>query len=241
MIKTSPRLTRELVRFACPCGHRLAAWGEEAGQTVPCPLCQRRLIIPARPPMPLAAPAARKLTTGPGGKGPSAVTVLFGLLTAAFFTYGVVWLPGDNLPGFKVAMLGVATALVAALFTYFIAGKMTTRLEWTTSVFGKVTVGATGSVGVFVFVLVWWFSVWNPSRENPKHGPAVPSTSSPVKTESPTPGPDRGKTPGTPGTSKATRQTATPEVTITIANNNTNTNTNTNTNQIVLVPPTASR
>lgn len=92
----------------------------------------------------------------PGGVAHVAITVLLGLIMAAWFMYVIVYIPTKELDGVKTPMLAVSTALFAGLFGYFLAGDMNARLEWTHSPLGKMTVHATGGVGMFVFVLVIW-------------------------------------------------------------------------------------
>jgi hypothetical protein len=88
----------------------------------------------------------------------------------AWFVYVIVWLPGENLPSFKVAMLGVSTALFAGLFGYFLVGDMTAHVEMKKSPLGKATINATGGFGLFVFVLLWWYGSWSPTPKAPDEG-----------------------------------------------------------------------
>src|SRR5207237_957094 len=50
------------------------------------------------------------------------------------------------------------SASLAGLFAFFLTGGMELNLKSPNSPFGAVVVRTTGTIGVFAFVLLWWFS-----------------------------------------------------------------------------------
>lgn len=87
-------------------------------------------------------------------------TCIFGFILLTFFIAVFVYAP-DELPEYKQRMLAIASALLAGLFAFFLTGNMGIK---------KWGVKATGGVGVFVLVLLWWFSPLAPIRVK-EHNP----------------------------------------------------------------------
>ena len=91
------------------------------------------------------------------GRNHSAASWVFGLLLLAFLVWVFVFAP-DALPEYKQRMLGVFLASLAGLFAFFLTGDIGLDIQSMPSRFGKLGVKATGGIGVFVLVLVWWWS-----------------------------------------------------------------------------------
>jgi hypothetical protein len=87
----------------------------------------------------------------------SAASWVFGLLLLAFLVWVFVFAP-DTLPEYKQRMLGVFLASLAGLFAFFLTGDIGLEIQSLQSRFGSLGVKATGGIGVFVLVLVWWWS-----------------------------------------------------------------------------------
>lgn len=77
----------------------------------------------------------------------------------AVFTFGPA-----SLPDYKQRMLGIASAVLAGLFAFFLTGQIGIIWQASNSWFGRMTVRATGGVAVFVLVLWWWFGPHAPIR-----------------------------------------------------------------------------
>jgi hypothetical protein len=91
------------------------------------------------------------------GRNRSAASWVFGLLLLAFLVWVFVFAP-DTLPEYKQRMLGVFLASLAGLFAFFLTGDIGLDIQSIRSRFGKLGMKATGGIGVFVLVLVWWWS-----------------------------------------------------------------------------------
>jgi hypothetical protein len=87
----------------------------------------------------------------------SAASWVFGVLLLAFLVWVFVFAP-DTLPEYKHRMLGVFLASLAGLFAFFLTGDIGLEIQSMQSRFGNLGVKATGGIGVFVLVLVWWWS-----------------------------------------------------------------------------------
>ncbi len=92
-------------------------------------------------------------------------TWVFGGLLLLFL-FGVFAFAPTTLPDYKHRILAVLTALFAGLFGWFLSGEIGIRIGFLKSSFGDVAIRATGSLALFVVVLVWWL------------GPLAPVTAS---------------------------------------------------------------
>jgi tetratricopeptide (TPR) repeat protein len=95
------------------------------------------------------------------GGNRSAASWVFGLLLLAFLVWVFVFAP-DMLPEYKQRMLGIFLASLAGLFAFFLTGDIGLEIQSLQSRFGNLGVKATGGIGVFVLVLVWWWSPLTP-------------------------------------------------------------------------------
>lgn len=93
----------------------------------------------------------------------SRATWVFGGLAFAFFIWVFIFAP-ETLPEYKHRVLALVAALLTGLFAYFLTGDIGVDVQFIESRFGKASVKATGGIGVFVFVLMWWFSPWAPVK-----------------------------------------------------------------------------
>ena len=93
--------------------------------------------------------------------GRSAASWVFGFLLLAFLIWVFVFAP-DTLPAYKQRMLGLFLASLAGLFAFFLTGDIGLDIQSMQSRFGTLGVKATGGIGVFVLVLVWWWSPLSP-------------------------------------------------------------------------------
>jgi hypothetical protein len=84
---------------------------------------------------------------------------IFGTLLLAFAMTMLLWGP-ETLPLYKHRVLGILSALLAGLFTYFLLGSVTLASD-------KVPVKATSGVAVFVLVLWWWTGPSSPIKSAP--------------------------------------------------------------------------
>ena len=84
-------------------------------------------------------------------------TWVFGSLLLFFFMAVFLFAP-DSLPAYKQRMLALSCALLAGLFGYFLTGSLELDLDSFKTPMGEGTLKASGSVGLFVVVLLWWFS-----------------------------------------------------------------------------------
>jgi len=88
---------------------------------------------------------------------------IISLLLLIFFVVVFFFSP-SALPEYKQRMLAIICALLASSFVFFLTGGMELKIKSFESPLGKIDVKATGAVGVFVFVLVWWFTPLAPIR-----------------------------------------------------------------------------
>jgi hypothetical protein len=83
-------------------------------------------------------------------------TWIFGGLLL-FFLIAVFILAPESLPEFKHKLLALFSALLSALFGFFLTGDITLKFEITKkSKLGKLAVKAAGGFALFVLVLWWW-------------------------------------------------------------------------------------
>ncbi len=83
-------------------------------------------------------------------------TWIFGSLLFVFLIYVFVFSP-DSLPEFKHRLVAFLSALLAALFGFFLTGEINLKIS-KKSPFGQLAVKATGGLALFVLVLWWWSS-----------------------------------------------------------------------------------
>lgn len=88
---------------------------------------------------------------------------VFGSLLLLFYLAVFIFAP-DELPEFKHKMLGVISALLCALFTFFIVGTLHVTGLFETK-WSKFAVQSGGGAAAFVLIL-WW---WNNSTFAPVH------------------------------------------------------------------------
>lgn len=81
--------------------------------------------------------------------------VLGSILLVFFF---VVFFGVEALPVFKQRMLALACSLLAGVFTYFLTGDLKLKFTLKFSKFAQVAGRATGGVGAFLSVMIWWLS-----------------------------------------------------------------------------------
>jgi Carboxypeptidase regulatory-like domain len=84
-------------------------------------------------------------------------TWVFGSLLLLFFLYIFIFAP-PALPDYKQRMVALASALLAGLFAYFIIGDFGLDFRITKSAVGEIAIKSAGGIGIFVLVLLWWFS-----------------------------------------------------------------------------------
>jgi hypothetical protein len=108
----------------------------------------------------MAAPAPKRTSDQQAGAW------IFGTLLLAFYVYVFQFGPGI-LPDYKFQMLGIISALLGGLFTYFLTGQIVTTVKAGLSAGAELAVRATGGAGVAAVLLLWW-----------GHGPGPIQTSS---------------------------------------------------------------
>ncbi|MEE4355519.1 MAG: SUMF1/EgtB/PvdO family nonheme iron enzyme [Desulfococcaceae bacterium] len=87
---------------------------------------------------------------------------IFGSILLIFYLSVFLFFP-DTLPAFKHKMLVVISALLTGLFSFFLTGELTLKLEMPK--WGNLVVQAAGGFGMFVLVLWWWGSPYAPVQE----------------------------------------------------------------------------
>ena len=83
-------------------------------------------------------------------------TWVFGSLLFIFFVL-VFTIGPDKLPEFKQRMLGISSPLLAGFFTFFLTGEIKLRFPEMEGFIGEKS-RATGGIGIFILVLLWWSS-----------------------------------------------------------------------------------
>ncbi len=96
-------------------------------------------------------------------KQQSLATWIFGSLLFAFLL-GVFIFSPEMLPEFKHRLLAILSALLAALFGYFLTGEINLEIS-KESPFGQLAVKAAGGVALFALVLWWWSSPLAPVQK----------------------------------------------------------------------------
>lgn len=93
-------------------------------------------------------------------------TWIFGAISFVFLI-GVFLFGPDALPFFKQKIIAVISALLVGFFTYFLTGTIEIYAKKQSQALGLVAVKATGGIGMFLLVLVWWSSDLAPVRVMP--------------------------------------------------------------------------
>jgi len=88
-------------------------------------------------------------------------TLILGCILLIFIL-AVFFFAPERLPEYQQKLLGIVSAFLASLFTYFLTGSIKiTRIR---TIFGEVKADATGGLAIFVLVLVLWFSPFAPIK-----------------------------------------------------------------------------
>lgn len=100
--------------------------------------------------------------TTDNGKHRSFASWIFGSVLLIFYLSVFLFFP-DTLPPFKHNMLVIISALFTGLFSFFLTGELTVKLD--VSKWGKIGIQAAGGLGMFLLVLWWWGSPYAPVQE----------------------------------------------------------------------------
>ena len=120
----------------------------------------------ASPPAPkVVESGGNKVTENSSTVSRSRVQLILTFLLGAVLTCLLIWVflyAPNTLPTFKQRMLAIACALVAGLFAFLLTGSIGLDSKSLKTPLGELALTATGGIGVFVLVLIWWLSPITP-------------------------------------------------------------------------------